>query len=112
MPQQPLAQVPSDVVWQWQEHGSCREADPTLFFHPQNERGLARARRDRAAKAVCASCPVRIECADYAIRAREPYGVWGGLTEEDREAIYAKIPIAVYPAHPRRRRPPVRQPDR
>jgi len=97
MPQQPLAQVPSDVVWQWQEHGSCREADPTLFFHPQNERGLARARRDRAAKSVCASCPVRIECADYAIRAREPYGVWGGLTEEDRESIYARIPIAVYP---------------
>lgn len=97
MPQQPLAQVPSDAVWNWQEQGSCREADPTLFFHPQNERGLARARRDRAAKAVCAACPVRIECADYAIRSREPYGVWGGLTEEDREAIYARIPIAVYP---------------
>lgn len=97
MPQQPLAQVPSDVVWQWQERGACREADPTLFFHPQNERGLARTRRDKAAKAVCATCSVRIECADYAIRAREPYGVWGGLTEEDREAIYARIPIAVYP---------------
>lgn len=97
MPQQPLAQVPSDVVWQWQEQGACRQADPTLFFHPQNERGLARARRDKSAKAVCASCSVRIECADYAIRAREPYGVWGGLTEEDREAIYARIPIAVYP---------------
>jgi len=97
MPQQPLAQVPSDAVWQWQEVGACRQADPTLFFHPQNERGLARARRDRAAKAVCAACEVRIECADYAIRAREPYGVWGGLTEEDREQIYARIPIAVYP---------------
>jgi WhiB family redox-sensing transcriptional regulator len=97
MPQQPLAQVPSDVVWQWQERGTCRTADPTLFFHPQNERGLARARRDRSAKAVCAACPVRIECADYAIRAREPYGVWGGLTEEDREAIYSRIPVAVYP---------------
>lgn len=97
MPQQPLAQVPSDVVWQWQERGACREADPTLFFHPQNERGLARSRRDKAAKAVCASCSVRIECADYAIRAREPYGVWGGLTEEDRESIYARIPIVDYP---------------
>ena len=97
MPQQPLAQVPQDAVWEWQEVGSCRQADPTLFFHPQNERGLARVRRDQAAKAVCASCPVRIECADYAIRSREPYGVWGGLTEEDRENIYRRIPIAVYP---------------
>ena len=97
MPQQPLAQVPQDAVWEWQEKGACRQADPTLFFHPQNERGLARVRRDQAAKAVCASCPVRIECADYAIRSREPYGVWGGLTEEDRENIYRRIPIAVYP---------------
>jgi WhiB family transcriptional regulator, redox-sensing transcriptional regulator len=97
MPQQPLAQVPVDAVWDWQEHGSCRTADPTLFFHPQNERGSARRSRDLAAKAVCASCPVRIECADYAVRAREPYGVWGGLTEEEREAIYARIDLAEYP---------------
>lgn len=97
MPQQPLAQVPRDATWEWQERGACREADPTLFFHPQNERGLARLRRDRAAKAVCCACPVRIECADYAVRAREPYGVWGGLTEEDRERIYVRIALSVYP---------------
>lgn len=97
MPQQPLAQVPQDAIWEWQERGACREADPTLFFHPQNERGLARQRRDQSAKQVCADCSVRIECADYAIRSREPYGVWGGLTEEDREQIYERIPLAVYP---------------
>jgi WhiB family redox-sensing transcriptional regulator len=97
MPQQPLAQVPKDAIWQWQDHGTCSEVDDTLFFHPPNERGLARIRRDRAAKAVCARCPVRIECADYAIRSREPYGVWGGLTEEDRERIYSRIAIAEYP---------------
>ncbi len=97
MPQQPLAQVPTDAVWDWQELGACREADPTLFFHPQNERGLSRIKRDRAAKAVCARCPVRMECADYAIRAREPYGVWGGLTEEEREEVYRRIPVKAYP---------------
>ena len=41
MPQQPLAQVPQDATWFWQEHGACRSVDPTLFFHPQNERGTA-----------------------------------------------------------------------
>ncbi len=97
MPQQPLSQVPADATWEWQEIGSCREADPDLFFHPQNERGLARVRRDRSAKAVCASCTVRVECADYAIRAREPYGVWGGLTEEERERIYLKVSVSVFP---------------
>jgi WhiB family redox-sensing transcriptional regulator len=73
--------------------------DPTLFFHPQNERGGARIRRDRTAKAVCAGCSVRLDCADYAIRAREPYGVWGGLTEEDRERIYRRMDSRRHPRH-------------
>ncbi|MBU6146984.1 MAG: WhiB family transcriptional regulator [Actinomycetales bacterium] len=100
MPQPPLSQVPLDAVWDWQEQGACRTADPDLFFHPQNERGHSRSRRERAALQVCARCSVRIECADYAIRAREPYGVWGGLTEEDRERIYQRLDGA---EHPRRR---------
>ena len=97
MPQQPLAQVPQDARWHWQDHGACRETDPLLFFHPQNERGSARIRRDRAAKLICAGCSVRLECADYAVRAREPYGVWGGLSEEDREQIYTRIDARAYP---------------
>ena len=97
MPQRPLAFVPDDVTWFWQERGACRGVDPTWFFHPQNERGLSRLRRDRRAKTVCASCPVRLECADYAIRAREPYGVWGGLTEEEREQIYRRVGSRHYP---------------
>ncbi len=97
MPQQPLSQVPADATWEWQEVGACREADPDLFFHPQNERGLARVRRDRSAKAVCSRCSVRVECADYAIRAREPYGVWGGLTEEERERVYLKVAVPQFP---------------
>ena len=92
MPQQPLAQVPADATWEWQEHGACREADTALFFHPQNERGLSRIRRDRAAKSVCARCGVRSQCADYAIRAREPYGVWGGMTERERRALLRRRP--------------------
>jgi len=97
VPQQPLAQVPNDATWFWQEQGACRSVDPTWFFHPQNERGLPRIRRDRRAKAVCATCSVRLDCADYAIRAREPYGVWGGLSEEDRERIYRRLDSRHYP---------------
>lgn len=105
MPQQPLAQVPDDAVWHWQEHGTCRTADPALFFHPQNERGSTRRKRDDAAKTICGGCPVRVECADYAIRAREPYGVWGGMTEEERDKVYAMIDRRVggAKAYPRER---------
>jgi WhiB family redox-sensing transcriptional regulator len=97
MPQQPLAQVPKDAQWYWQDHGACKTADPLLFFHPQNERGTSRLRRDREAKRICAACSVRMECADYAVRAREPYGVWGGLSEEEREQIYSRLDSRHYP---------------
>ena len=54
------------------------------FFHPDGERGPARARRQAAAKAVCGTCPVIDACLQHALSVREPYGVWGGLTEDER----------------------------
>ena len=44
-----ISRLPGPVadLWEWQLKGSCREADPTLFFHPEGERGPARRNRDR-----------------------------------------------------------------
>ena len=81
---------PNADIWDWQLLGACRGADPNIFFHPEGERGPAREAREKAAKAICASCPVRITCAEHALSVREPYGVWGGLSEDEREAIYAR----------------------
>lgn len=35
-------------------------------------------------------CPVRAECAAHALQVREPYGVWGGLTEDEREELMGR----------------------
>jgi WhiB family redox-sensing transcriptional regulator len=40
-----------------------------------------------AAKAVCATCPVIAQCRAHAIAVQEPYGIWGGLSEEERFEI-------------------------
>src|ERR1041384_4592227 len=48
---------PNADVWDWQLEGSCRGMDSAFFFHPDGERGPARARREARAKAVCQSCP-------------------------------------------------------
>ena len=69
-------------------------ADVSLFSPPAGERGPARAAREAAAKAVCASCPVLTECAAHALTVREPYGVWGGMSEDDREAAYRRSRFA------------------
>ena len=81
---------PNADLWDWQMHGACRGEDPAIFFHPEGERGPAREAREKAAKAICGGCPVRQECASHALAVREPYGVWGGLSEDDREAIYRR----------------------
>jgi WhiB family redox-sensing transcriptional regulator len=74
-------------LWEWQSYGSCRLKSPDAFFHPPGERGPSRRSRDRAAQAVCLDCPVLQNCRRHALKAHEAYGVWGGLTEREREAM-------------------------
>ncbi|MFB7057390.1 WhiB family transcriptional regulator [Streptomyces vinaceus] len=73
--------------WQWQLRAACRNLGPGRFYHPAGERGEEREDRDEAAKRVCAVCPVRTACLEHALRTREAFGVWGGLTEEERRAL-------------------------
>lgn len=81
-----VQRLPTPVAerWEWQRQGACRGRDSAQFFHPDGERGASRARREASAKAVCAGCPVRPECAAHALTVREPYGVWGGFSETER----------------------------
>ncbi|MBS2963910.1 WhiB family transcriptional regulator [Actinocrinis puniceicyclus] len=81
---------PNADLWDWQLRGLCRGKDSSLFFHPEGERGAARSSRELAAKEICMNCPVQIPCAEHALRVREPYGVWGGMTEEEREQHHAR----------------------
>ena len=68
----------------WRLRAACRSVDSAVFFSPDAERGRAQEAREARAKAICARCPVIRECAAYALTAGERYGVWGGLSEQDR----------------------------
>ena len=64
----------------WMERGKCREMDPALFF-PNDGMGVQVAQR------ICAECPVREECLEYALANRVDHGVWGGTSERERRRI-------------------------
>lgn len=65
----------------WRAAARCRDAeDPDLFF-PERK-----ASADEAL-ALCASCPVLPACRRHALELPERFGVWGGLTENEREAL-------------------------
>lgn len=77
-----------DWTWGWQFDGACRGADSTLFFAPNYfEKRHEKEGREAQAKAICASCPVRDECLEYALRIRETHGIWGGLNEFERRQL-------------------------
>ena len=87
---------PTTDNWDWQYEGACRKLPAEMFFHPDGERGPRRRNRENAAKAVCASCPVMLACRAHALAVQEPYGIWGGLSEDDRLAIIdSRIPAAI-----------------
>jgi WhiB family redox-sensing transcriptional regulator len=69
---------------------ACRGRDTATFYHPENERGPSRMRREHEAKQICAACPVAGNCRNWALTTREPYGVWGGLSVEEREVLLAR----------------------
>ena len=81
---------PIAELWEWQFQGLCRTTNPDIFFHPEGERGPSRRRREARAKAICEQCPVLRECREHALAVHEPYGVWGGMTEEEREEVYRR----------------------
>jgi WhiB family transcriptional regulator, redox-sensing transcriptional regulator len=64
----------------WFDDAACRGADTTVFFPPSD------AHAD-AAKTICATCPVREECLEFALETRPPDGVWGGLTPIERHRL-------------------------
>lgn len=72
------------ITQEWRVRGACRGRDLAQFFAPDGERQVAARQREAQAKAVCARCPVRPECAALALATRERHGVWGGFTSKER----------------------------
>ena len=93
-----LSRLPRPVAdeWEWQYQGVCRDLPTEMFFHPDGERGPRRRNRENTAKAICATCPVIVACRAHALAIQEPYGIWGGLSEDDRlEIIGQEIKVTV-----------------
>ncbi|MFI1954834.1 WhiB family transcriptional regulator [Streptomyces xinghaiensis] len=69
--------------WHWTDDAACSGKEPAAFF-PVGAGGVMES---SYAKQFCRRCPVRSACLTHALTAREDYGVWGGLDEEERAAL-------------------------
>jgi len=67
---------------EWMERGNCKKVNPEIFFpeagHP-----------NKHAKMICATCPVKSECLEYALQlvGWDVIGVWGGTSGKERRNI-------------------------
>ncbi|NQV08202.1 WhiB family transcriptional regulator [bacterium] len=91
-----MADVAPNIDRSWQMRGLCRGNHSYLFFPPSTvERKDDRERREIKAKAICQVCPVQGDCLEFAVEIREPYGIWGGLTESERRQVITRRAAAV-----------------
>lgn len=60
----------------WQDHAACHNRGNTHFY-------LSIGQSARRALALCANCPVRVDCLEYGLH--DQHGIWGGLTPNERQ---------------------------
>lgn len=70
----------------WKLDAGCRDVDPETWYD---------AGQVQAAKKVCAGCPVRARCLEFALDTAEPWGVWGGFDADERRRLQAGQPAHV-----------------
>lgn len=72
----------------WASDAACLNQDTEKFYALGGVTGWHESNPQKMeALAVCARCPVREDCLEWAIEQREDYGIWGGLDEVERRKM-------------------------
>jgi WhiB family redox-sensing transcriptional regulator len=75
------------IPGRWAERALCAQADPDAWFPDKGYREPT-----QLAKRICARCPVRAQCLDYALSGADTWGgiatgIWGGTTPQERDQL-------------------------
>jgi WhiB family transcriptional regulator, redox-sensing transcriptional regulator len=82
----------------WMDSAACAGTFPDAFFPRDGDKGYE---LKREALAVCAGCPVATQCLAYALDNALDYGIFGGLTSQERRVIGRKRKTPTTIARPR-----------
>lgn len=78
----------------WEKDAKCLGDRPEVYF-PERSKAVYKTTASQA-KAVCngkdgrPACPVKQECLMHALEQDERYGIWGGLSHRERNAMLRK----------------------
>jgi WhiB family redox-sensing transcriptional regulator len=68
----------------WQDRAACFGIEPDVFFPTSEEEA-------GPALAYCTACGIRETCLAWALKNGARYGVWGGLTEQQRRRLHRYV---------------------
>lgn len=68
----------------WRFDAACSPEDGDGFF--PTEPGDP----DKVGIRRCSWCRVRLDCLDFAVRSRQPEGIWGGLTQKQLRRLWTR----------------------
>ena len=94
----PFQQLLAHLSEDWRAEALCAQISPGDEWHA--DKGPGCVEQTNFAKAVCRACPVQAACLEYALTNGERFGVWGGLSPNERDELRR-----------RRNMPVVKQPD-
>lgn len=83
-PPTPKKDRPRSPDLSWHAEALCAQTDANLWFNELGENTAP------LAKAICAQCPVRIQCLNYALDNNEKHGIFGGTDPRERRAMRRK----------------------
>lgn len=61
----------------WRDYAACKGDDPAIYFFEDTS-------PNHQARRTCYTCPVRLDCLEYAVEHEKDWGVWAGVTARVR----------------------------
>lgn len=78
----PVVQFRPSGDQDWARQSACaKDGVGPMFPHEQDTDGI------EYAKSICNGCSVRLFCLEEALDRNESFGIWGGLTTNERRAL-------------------------
>lgn len=77
----------TELLFAIRENGGVEcEQVPDIFFPEDIDYRMAKS-EIMLAKSICFDCPIKGLCGEYGMMADEPFGIWGGMTAQERNTL-------------------------
>jgi len=82
-------------TFNWYKQANCKGMSTNIFFTESSNKKEYK-KNTALARSICGNCKVRSECLNHALTEKIPFGIWGGLSSRERNAVIKKYKLQNY----------------